>query len=189
MIETKDLLLNKGKPEDWHDMYINLWRHEESAKDMLWKPVHSEEEAIERMKKNLAFMDKNDLSWFVYEKKSGQAIGFAGMEKIAEGVYEDTGIAIGPDFVRKGYGKQILTGLMQEAAIKYGAKKFVCSCRKSNLASKQLQLSCGFTYTHSQQKTDVRNGETYVLDFYERDLQCEKAGMECQTDRLFEDKY
>lgn len=43
MLETKDLILKKGDFEDWHDMYVNLWSHDESARYMLWKPVHSEE--------------------------------------------------------------------------------------------------------------------------------------------------
>lgn len=169
MIETKDLILKKGELQDWHDMYVNLWSRDESARYMLWKPVCSEEDAVERMKKNLAFMEKHDLHWFVYEKKSGQAIGFAGMEQISENTYEDTGIAIGPDFTKLGYGKQILTALVQEAFHRHGAAKFVCSCRTANIASRQLQLSCGFFYTHSQKKTDPRTGEEYILDFYERD--------------------
>lgn len=169
MIETKDLILKKGTLDDWRNMYVNLWSHDESAQYMLWRPLHSEEEAIERMKKNIEFMKKNDMSWFVYEKKSGQAIGFAGMEKIAEKTYQDTGIAIGPNYVRKGYGKQILGALIQEAVSKDNATKFVCSCRRSNLASKQFILSCGFTYTHSQEKTDSRNEEQYVLDYYKLD--------------------
>lgn len=172
MIETKDLILRKGILEDWRNMYVNLWSHDESAKYMIWRPIHSEEEAIERMKKNIGFQEKNDvdyMSWFVYEKKSGQAIGFAGMEKIAEKTYKDTGIAIGPNYVRKGYGKQILGALIQESVNKYNAEKFVCSCREANLASKQLILSSGFNYTHSQEKTDPRTKEQYVLNYYELD--------------------
>jgi len=168
MIETRDLILDKGKLEDWEAMYKNIWSHDESAQHMLWRPVHTEEDAQERMKKNIAFMEKCELAWFIYEKTSGEAIGFAGMEQIGEGVYEDTGIAIGPAFTRKGYGKQILMALVNEAFINLGADKFVCSCRSQNEASKQLQISCGFVYSHSENKIDPRDGKEYILDYYEQ---------------------
>lgn len=48
----------------------------------------------------------------MYEKSSGQAIGFAGMEEMEPGVYEDMGIALGPDFVGRGYGKQIVNAMV-----------------------------------------------------------------------------
>lgn len=167
MLETKDLILKAAEFEDWHDIYENLWSHEESAKYMLWSPSRSEAEAQARMKKTIAYQKKNELAYMVYEKKSGKAIGFAGMTRIDEGVYEDTGIALGPDFVRQGYGKQILKALTGQAFGELGAVKFVCSCREKNLASKALQLSCGFVYSHSEDRTDPGTGEAYVLDFYE----------------------
>ena len=47
-IETEDLILSKGKYDDWKDIFENLWRHEESAKYMLWTTVKTEEKAKER---------------------------------------------------------------------------------------------------------------------------------------------
>lgn len=167
MLETKDLILKAADFEDWHDMYENLWSRDESARYMLWAPTHSEEAAKVRMEKTIAWQKKNELAYTVYEKKSGKAIGFAGMCKIAEDVYEDTGIAIGPDFVGQGYGKQALQALVKQAFEGLGAAKFVCSCREKNLASKALQLSVGFTYTHSEDRTDPETGENYALEFYE----------------------
>lgn len=167
MRETKDLILKIAEPDDWCDMYENLWHHEESARYMLWKPAHSEEEAKERMIKNIKYQKKNPLAYFVYEKKSGEPIGFAGMEEIEENVYEDTGIAIGPAFIRKGYGRQILMELVNQAFKELGAEKFVASCRSQNDASRQLQLSCGFIYSHSEKRQDPRTGESYELEFYE----------------------
>ena len=116
---------------------------------------------------NIQTVEVKDQKYFVYEKKSGQAIGFAGMMEIAPNVYEDTGIAIGPAFVRKGYGRQILMALVNLAFEELGATKFVASCRSQNDASRQLQLACGFVYSHSEDRTDPRNGEPYVLEFYE----------------------
>lgn len=170
-LETEDLVLKNGIFQDWKSMYENLWRHEESARYMLWQVTGSEEEAQIRMQKSIEHQKKNPLAYFVYEKKSSQAIGFAGMMKIAEGVYEDTGIAIGPSFIGRGYGKQILNALVKQAFEELNADRLVCSCRSKNEASRGMQLACGFTYSHSEEREDVRNGERYVLDFYQLDRQ------------------
>ena len=167
MLETRDVILRKGSMEDWRDMYLNLWSHDESAKYMIWRPIHSEDAAKERMQKNVDYMMRNDFAWFIYEKLSGRAIGFAGMEKTDDMIYKDTGIAIGPAFTGKGYGKQVLMAMMEEAFENLGAAKFVVSCRSSNEASKRLVRVCGFCETYSESKTDPRTGEPYVLDYYE----------------------
>lgn len=167
MLETKDLILKQGEFDDWKDIYENLWCHPESAKYMLWIPTISEEDAKIRMEKTIAYQQTHPYAYLVYEKQSGKAIGFAGMTKISEKTYEDTGIAIGPAFVRKGYGRQILMALVQQAFDELGAEKFVTSCRSHNDASRQLQLSCGFSYSHSENRVDSRNGADYVLEFYE----------------------
>lgn len=166
MRETKDLILKKAKQDDWHDIYENLWQHDISAKYMLWSPTRSEAEAQIRIQKTMEHQKRNPHTYFVYEKKSGKAIGFAGMTKIDENVYEDTGIAIGPSFVRKGYGKQVLMELVWLAFEELGATKFLASCRKQNIASQQLQLSCGFTYSHSEKRIDPRDGTDYEVEFY-----------------------
>ena len=69
------------------------------------------------MKRTIAFEEKpeNKYALFVYLKKTGEAIGFAGMRELEPGIYEETGIALGPEFVQKGYGRQILTTLLEEA--------------------------------------------------------------------------
>lgn len=167
MRETKDLILKKAELSDWKDMCHNLWQHEESAKYMLWNPTKSEEDAKIRIQKTIAYQAKEPYSYLVYEKKSGKAIGFAGMTEIAENIYEDTGIAVGPMFVHKGYGKQILEKFVHLAFDELGAEKFVTSCRSENIASKRLQLSCGFTYSYSENRVDPRDGTEYVLEFYE----------------------
>lgn len=167
MIETKDLIIKKAEFCDWSDIYHNLWRHEVSAKYMLWNTTKTEEDAKIRMQKTISYQEKAPFSYFVYEKESGQAIGFAGMVEISPHVYEDTGIAIGPAFVRKGYGRQILTALVQKAFIELEGEKFIASCRSQNIASRQLQLACGFSYTYSENRIDPRNSMPYILEFYE----------------------
>ena len=167
MLQTRDLFLAKAKYDDWYDIYINLWCHDISAKYMLWNPTKSEEQAISRIGKTLEYQKKEPYSYFVYEKESGKAIGFAGMIQIEENVYEDTGIALGPAFIGKGYGKQILMALLKEAFDDLHAIKFIVSCRSANIASRKLISACGFNYIKSENRVDSRNGENYILELYE----------------------
>lgn len=168
MLETRDLILKQGVFEDWKDMYVNLLSHEESAQYMLWKPVRSEDEAKERMRRTLRYQKESGLAWLIYKKESLEAIGFAGLLRLDAKTYEDTGIAIGPAFAGKGYGKQVLNALAEYCFEELGAERLICSCRSANAASRALQLSCGFRYTHSEGRTDPRNGEDYTCEFYER---------------------
>lgn len=160
MIETKSLFLEKAKFSDWKEMYQNVWSHPESAQYMMWNITTSEEDAKIRIEKTIAFQKEHD-TYLVYEKSTGKAIGFAGVEKMEPYIYEEAGICLGPDYVGKGYGKQILQGLIQYCREKYGAKEFVYSTREENIASNQLAKSFGFTMISSVPKTDSKDGHCY----------------------------
>jgi RimJ/RimL family protein N-acetyltransferase len=163
-IDTRDLILKKAWFEDWESLYHNIWCQEESAKHMLWNVTKSEEEARERMRKTLCFQKTQKYAFIVYEKSSGTAIGFAGMREVEPGVFEDTGVAIGPAFCGRGYGKQILNALVKEAK-NCGASRFMASARVKNLASHKLQMSCGFDLeSFSEEREDPRTGEVYIVE-------------------------
>ena len=169
MYETNRLQLKHPVFSDWEGMYRNLWCHPESAKFMLWNVTTNAEAAQERMRRSIAFQEGKP-AWFVYEKSSGEPIGFTGFREIGAGDYEDTGIAVGPEFVGKGYGKEILNLLMQIAKAEYGAVRFIASCRSENQASKGMILGCGFQFTHQENRIDPRDETPYVLEFYEKAL-------------------
>ena len=162
MLETKDLILKKAVFEDWPDIYRNLWRHAESARYMLWRVTESEEAARDRMRRTLAYEQQHEYALLVYEKKSGKAIGFAGMRELAPGLWEESGVALGPDYVGRGYGGQILDALTQRA-FSLGAREFRAYCREQNERSHRLILSRGFRPAGSERLIDERNGEEYVL--------------------------
>ena len=66
--------------------------------------------------------------------------------------------------MRKGYGRQILNALTDEAK-RVGATRFLASNRVKNEASRGLQLACGFSFDHlSEEKTDQRTGEKYFVE-------------------------
>ena len=170
MPEIKDLILRKGVQSDWKAMYENIWRHPESAKYMLWDVTTSEPDAYARMERTLRFQATHDFHWTVVERKSGQAIGFAGLEILSDGVCGETGIAIGPAFTGNGYGKQILNALTDYAKTELSARKFIACCRIQNEASRGMPLACGFRFTHTEDRIDPRNGDSYILEYYEKDL-------------------
>lgn len=166
-LETGDLILRKPAFEDWQDMYRNVWSREETARYMFWEVSRSEEDARDRMHRTIRYQATRPI-WVVYEKASGQAIGFAGIEQISPGICEDAGIALGPEFTGKGYGPQILNALTDHAFGTLGAVKFLCACRTENAPSRRMILGCGFCYTHTTQKTDPRNGGICHLEYYEK---------------------
>lgn len=168
ILQAADIYLAKANFEDWSSMYQNIWSRPESNRYMLWELTTDEEAAKLRIERTIEYQ-KTHNTYLVYEKLSGQAIGFAGLEIIVPCVFQETGIALGPDYMGKGYGKQILRLLLKYAA-SLGGKEFFYSTRAANTASVALALSCGFTYHHSLPKQDPRNGESYELVYYRKTL-------------------
>ena len=162
MIETESLILDKAKFSDWVEMYRNVWSQPESARYMEWTITISEEAAKIRIVKTIAFQKEHD-TYLVYEKSSGKAIGFAGVEKLGPHTCQEAGICLGPKYVGKGFGKQILQVLIQYCKEEFSAKKFIYSTREENRASNQLAKSFGFTVISSIPKTDSKDGHSYNL--------------------------
>ena len=168
MLQTRDLILDKGKFEDWESMYRNVWSHPESAKYMQWRVTERPEDAPDRMRRNIQWQKVHD-TYFVYLKATGEAIGFAGVERISPTLWEEGGICLGPDFVRKGYGRQILQCLLDYAKAQ-GAEEFVAYAREKNTASRALIASMGFTQTGSEERVDDRDGSAYTMLKFRRAL-------------------
>ncbi len=168
ILETPRLLLRKAVPEDTESLYLSLWSRPEAARYMLWQPTATWEEAQCRMSRTIAYQ-REHLAWAVCEKATGRAIGFAGITPLSPVVYEDTGLALSPNCWRQGYGREVLKALVTCCFDRLGGSALICSCRRENVASRQLQLSCGFRYTHSEERTDPRDGAFYVVEFYRRE--------------------
>lgn len=165
MIETKDLILRQGAADDWRDLYRNLWSREEVFRYMFKNPCPSEEHAVARTGAYVVMHEEVKTEFFVCEKASGQAIGIAGVKELKPGHWTITDIAIGPNFQGKGYGKQIVTALLN-LAFELGATEVAYDCFTQNAASKQLALSCGFTYSHSEEAELMKNGKKVILDYF-----------------------
>ena len=167
-METKDLIIRKAVFEDWEAMYRNVWSRKEAARHMLWRLSDIEEDAREGMVRTIGFQKEHDI-YTVCEKKSGQAIGYIGWEEVAPQVFQEQGIVLGPEYVGKGYGKQLLSFLIAYCRDVLGGKELRYSTRAKNEASVALALSCGFSYVRSELRTDPRSGEEYELRFYKKE--------------------
>lgn len=168
MMETRDLLLTKARFEDWEAMYHNVWSRPETARYMLWEVTASETDAKARIERTIAWQSNHDV-WLVREKAGGQAIGWAGLEEVSPGLWHETSIALGPDYVGHGYGRQLLE-LLMDIARERGGTVFCCSARLENTASQALIASCGFVLTGREEKTDPRDDSVHELAVYSRKL-------------------
>ncbi len=168
MLETKDLILDKAKLSDWNSMFYNVWCHPESAKYMFWDITTNETDAKARMERTVKFQKNHDM-YLVYEKISGQAIGFAGVEEVSPGIFEETGVCLGPKFVRKGYGRQIVECLL-EYCREQGAKLFYATAREDNVASNALIQAFGFELLGTEEKLVERDGTVYRFNKYRLEL-------------------
>ena len=166
MIETKDLILDKAKYGDWEKIFKNVWSRAEIAKYTVWRVSESAEDAKERILKTIEFQKNHD-TYFVYEKSSGDPIGFAGVEKVAPEIYEEAGICLGPDYTGKGYGKQILNCLVDYCKREFGAKEFIYTAREDNEVSIRLAKSLGFRKTG----TELREQDGLVFNWIKFSLQ------------------
>ncbi len=168
MIETKDLILKQGSADDWQDLYRNLWSRGEVLRYMFTKPSPTEEHARKKTAAYAQMHREMKTESFVYDKATGQAIGIAGVKELKPGKWTITDIAISPDFHGKGYGKQIVNALLK-LAFALGATEVAYDCFARNTASRQLALTCGFTYSHSGEAELTKDGEKVILDYYRRE--------------------
>lgn len=174
VLETKDLILRHGSADDWQDLYRNLWSREEVFRYMFRNSCSSEGHASARTAAYAVMHERVKTEFFVCEKASGQTIGIAGIKELKPGCWTVTDIAIGPDFQSKGYGKQMVKALLN-LAFALGATEVAYDCFTQNEASKRLALSCGFTYSYSEEAELVKNDEKVILDYYSIHKQSEES--------------
>ena len=68
------IVLRKAKETDYRSMLENVWGDEAVYRWMLFPPTRTEEEAIDRCRRSIAFQ-KEHFAWFVALKETDEAIG------------------------------------------------------------------------------------------------------------------
>lgn len=168
MLITNDLILKSGSAMDWQLMYENFWKHEEVFRYMFSRSSQSEDAAKKRTESYAQMHTQVDSEFFVYERGTNQPIGIAGIKELSPGTFTVTDIAIGPGFMGKGYGKQILNALIRFAFDERDAKELWYDCFEENTISRKLAESCGFVYAYSEEAELKKNESTVNLTYYKR---------------------
>ena len=169
VIETEDLFLAKAVFEDWEDIYHNVWSHAETAEFMMWDVTENEEDAQDRMRRTINFQKMHN-TYLVYEKSTDRAIGFAGAERREDGKFEETGIALGPAFTHRGYGKQVLQALIDLCVKTWGHGTFIYCHFEGNTASQKLAESMGFELYEKAEVMHMRDEVPVIQYRYRREI-------------------
>lgn len=144
-LEGKNIILRKAKKDDYKSMLINVWGDEEVYKWMLFAPTKTIPEAIDRVNRSIEFQ-KDHYAYFIALKDSDEAIGFCGIKENEPNRYEECGICIGTKYQGKGYGKEIVSLLLDLAFNKLNAKDFRYYYNQDNIKSKKLAEFFNFEY-------------------------------------------
>ena len=165
MLETADLILRPGTPDDGPALYANLWRHASVFQFLFSRPSPDEASGCQRTAAYAGMHREVPTEFFVCEKGTGQPIGIAGVKPLSPGHWTITDVAIGPDFQGRGYGTQIIR-VLAELAFSLGAEDIAYECFAENEASKRLALRCGFRYDHSAPAELPKDGQPVTLEHY-----------------------
>ena len=164
MIETKRLILKEYDEKYIEKAHVNFFSSEVTARYVLWRPTKSVEEARRKVEYWINEA-KIDIFWMIHEKDSDEPIGFVAANKIDEDIYGDVGIAIGENFVKKGYGSEVLKELIDYIKLN-GGKEIHYSHFKENEASRALALKFGFEHYKSGKRVRGYDNKEFDELFY-----------------------
>lgn len=163
--KSKDLMFVKFDKMFAKECHKNFLCQSETAKFTLWKPTKTVEEAEEKLGYWAKNLGENDIFCLIQERESGEIIGYVCAYEIAPKIYGDIGLAIGREFIRKGYGSQSLNCLLE--TIKHrGAKEIHYSHLKGNDASKVLALKYGFEFYKQEKRLRKYDNQEFDELFY-----------------------
>lgn len=148
MKETKNLLFKKDVLQYSELMHKNFLCEEESSRYMLWRTTRSAEEAEIKISN---WLQNIQHFWIVFEKLSNQPIGFVSAEHLQNKKYGEIGICVGTKFIKKGYGTEILTNLINFLKT-LGADEIEYSYLEGNLVSKKLAEKFNFKYQEKRSR-------------------------------------
>ena len=166
MYETltgEHIVLRKAKETDYRSMLENVWGDEAVYRWMLFQPTLTEEEAIDRCRRSIAFQ-KEHFAWFAALKDTDEAIGMCAISEPDPGHIEECGICIGTKYHGKGYGREIVSLLLDLAFRELDVVDFRYGYDRDNNPSKKLAESFGFRYDKSYELTRPWDGQVKEID-------------------------
>lgn len=170
MVETKNLILKEYDEKYIEKAHLNFFSSQETAKYVLWRPTSSPMDVKDKIEYWLNEV-KVSIFWMIHLKENDEPIGFVSVDKLSSDSYGNVGIAIGKDYVCKGYGSEVLNELINH--IKFlGGKEIHYSHFKENEASKRLALKFGFEFYKSDKR--IRRYDNKEFDEFYYVLKVEK---------------
>ena len=161
-LESKNIIIRKSKETDYLSM-LNVWGDEEVYKWMLFTPTKTIDEAKDRLKRSFEYQ-KNNFAYFICLKDTDEAIGTCGIREYEPNRIEEMGICISTKYQGLGYGKEVLSLLLDLAFMKLNAKDFRYGYFIDNIKSKKLALSFGFKYYETEELIRPWDNEKKVVD-------------------------
>lgn len=102
----------------------------------------------------------------VYDKSTGEVIGFAGVKNVSDYDYAESGLCITRKCQGKGYGKELLLLLLSIVFDELHGDKFIYAAMEGNTISINLCRSCGFVYGSSKKVIRKWDNYEYVSESY-----------------------
>ena len=166
IIETKDLILKKDiSKANIEKLHHNVFSQNETAKYMLWRASDEIEWTIKKIK---SWQESNIELFFVYKKSTYEPIGFLSFSQ-DNSTIKNIGLCIGKNFVRRGYGKEVLAALLNYCECHH-IKVVEYSAFHENIASTELAKKLGFIYSHSKSSTRNHDKLNFIEDVYIKKL-------------------
>ena len=157
------IVLRKAKPNDYKSMLENVWADEEVYKWMLYTPTLTVDDAVERNKRSMEYQ-KDNYAYYIALKETDEAIGLCAIKEYEPKRFKESGICIGRKYQGKGYGKEIVSLLLELAFIKLDAKDFLYGYFIDNIKSKKLAEHFGFKYDHQEEFIRPWDQEKKIVD-------------------------
>ena len=164
-LETPRLVLRKARPDDLEAIWRNVWSDDAIARNMLWRPTHSREAAVDRLARTMKIHAEHPV-FFVCLKDTDEPVGLAGVRGEGRGVYEECGICVASRYQGQGLGREILEALIRLVFEALHGVKFIYGCFRENAVSARLCRSMGFRCAYSREGVRDWDGYRYVSDHY-----------------------
>ena len=157
------IILRKAKEKDAPSMLKHVWGDEAVYRWMLYQPTLTEEEAQERLRRSMEYQ-KDRLAWFVALKDTDEAVGLCAIKETEPGHYEESGICIGAAFQGQGYGKEIVSLLLDLVFVRLGALDCRYGYFQDNVKSKKVAEHFGFVYDRTEEMVRPWDGSLKIID-------------------------
>ena len=129
---------------------LDVWGNEDVYKWMLFTPTKTIDDAKERIKRSIEFQ-KNNFAYFISLKDNNTPIGLCAIKEYEPNKYEESGICISTKYQGQGFGKEVVSLLLDIAFNKLNAKTFRYGYFIDNISSKKLALYFNFKYNETKE--------------------------------------